>query len=273
MLTGSVRILALLIAAPLCAGAEILDRDRIHTEYNNGDFDQVEKELEGFRSRNKSYGHDDSVFIAKHLAVVYAANPQTREKGRYFMFRLLELLPSAKIVDMFVSEEIDRIFDKVKEEFLAKQYALGKTPGATAYQTPETIQPAKTPDRQKPVGKKPIQEEESSGAGYWMAGGLGLVAVGAAVYYMLPQEKAPRIRSMSLKNSRVGPAALVFACLAPKSACSQVSFVERCGRSFRGTDNPLHSRPHVAGMAPTPISQWGNVGRYEASNYAFRAKV
>jgi len=33
------------------------------------------------------------------------------------MFRLLELLPSAKLVDMFVSEEIDRIFDKVRDEF------------------------------------------------------------------------------------------------------------------------------------------------------------
>lgn len=191
MLTGLIRIVALLIAAPLCAGAEILDRDRIHADYNNGEFDQVEKELEGFRSRNNSYSHDDSVFIAKHLAVVYAANPQTREKGRYYMFRLLELLPSAKIVDMFVSEEIDRIFDKVKEEFLAKQHALGKTPTKTAYQTPETIQPTKTPENQKPVGKTRVKEEKSSGAGYWMAGGVGLVAVGAAAYFMLSQEKAP----------------------------------------------------------------------------------
>ena len=182
------------LAAPLCVGAEILDRDKIHTDYNNGEFDLVEKELEGFRSRNKSYSHDDSVFIAKHLAVVYAANPQTREKGRYFMFRLLELLPSAKIVDMFVSEEIDRIFDKVKEEFLAKQNALGKSPAKSAYQAPETIQPPKTPDtpeKQKHASQSPVGEKESSGARYWVVGGMGLAAVGAAVYFMLPQEKAP----------------------------------------------------------------------------------
>lgn len=191
MLTGLILIVWALLAAPLCAGAEILDRDKIHSDYNNGEFDQVEKELEGFRGRNKSYSHDDSVFIAKHLAVVYAANPQTREKGRYFMFRLLELLPSAKIVDMFVSEEIDRIFDKVKEEFLAKQHALGKSPAKSAYQAPETIPTPKTPEKQKHAGESTAGKKESSGAGYWMAGGVGLAAVGAAVYFMLPQEKAP----------------------------------------------------------------------------------
>ena len=40
---------------------------------------------------------------AKHLAVVYTANPQTREKGKYFMRRLPALLPTAKLVDMYVS--------------------------------------------------------------------------------------------------------------------------------------------------------------------------
>ena len=63
--------------------------------------------------------------IAKHLAGVYSAHPATREKGRYYMHRLLELVPSAKLVDMYVSEEIDRIFDKVREEFLARQRSFG----------------------------------------------------------------------------------------------------------------------------------------------------
>jgi hypothetical protein len=32
------------------------------------------------------------------LAVVDTASPKTREKGRYYMMRLLELVPSTKLV-------------------------------------------------------------------------------------------------------------------------------------------------------------------------------
>jgi hypothetical protein len=81
--------------------------------------------LEAYMRGNKTYSRADSVFIAKHLAVVYSANPVTREKGKYYMNRLLELMPSAKLVDMYVSDEIDRIFDKVREEFLSRQRSFG----------------------------------------------------------------------------------------------------------------------------------------------------
>lgn len=104
---------------------ESLDQTKIHAVYNNGDFEPVILVLEGFIKRNKTYSHSDSVFIAKHLAVMYSANPATRERGKYYMYRLLELLPSAKLVDMYVSEEVDRIFDRVREEFMARQRGFG----------------------------------------------------------------------------------------------------------------------------------------------------
>src|SRR4051812_39482680 len=91
---------------------DTLDQKKIHNDYNDGNFETVTNSLEGFMRRNKTFSHGDSVFIAKHLAVVYSANPATREKGKYYMNRLLELLPSAKLVDMYVSDEIDRIFEK-----------------------------------------------------------------------------------------------------------------------------------------------------------------
>ncbi len=106
-------------------GSDTLDQVRIHDLYNNGDFEPVITVLESFTRTHPSFSNSDSVFIAKHLAVVYSANPDTREKGKYYMFRLLELVPSAKLVDMFVSEEVDRIFDKVREEFLTRQHAFG----------------------------------------------------------------------------------------------------------------------------------------------------
>ena len=102
-----------------------LNQKDIHAAYNEGDFDKVTALIDGFNKSNKTYSRADSIFIAKHLAVVYSANPQTREKGRYFMYRLLEMMPSAELVDMFVSDEIDRIFDKVRKEFIARQKGFG----------------------------------------------------------------------------------------------------------------------------------------------------
>ena len=106
--------------------AHPLDQKRIHETYTEGDFEAVIAAIDSFTLVNKVFSHSDSVFIAKHLAVIYTANPKTREKGKNYMFRLLSLLPSAKIVDMFVSDEIDHIFEKVREEYVVRQEFLGQ---------------------------------------------------------------------------------------------------------------------------------------------------
>jgi hypothetical protein len=108
-------------AAAAVPAVEALEKERVHADYNDGDFDAVASALESFMARNKTYAHDDSVFIAKHLAVVYTADPAKREKGKYYMYRLLDLVPSAKLIDMFVSDEIDRIFEKVREEYYVRK--------------------------------------------------------------------------------------------------------------------------------------------------------
>lgn len=164
---------------------ESLDQKKIHALYNNGDFDPVIEVLEGFMKRNKTYAKSDSIFIAKHLAVVYTANPGTRERGKYYMYRLLELLPSAKLVDMFVSDEVDRIFDKVREEFMVRQKHFGVDTAGLAL-----------PERPRGEGeprKQPVKRKKS-----WVpwtaAVAAGGVAVAAGAYFILQSddgEKAP----------------------------------------------------------------------------------
>jgi hypothetical protein len=167
---------------------ETLDHKTIHEQYNEGDFENVTSALEDFMRRNRTYSHEDSVFIAKHLAVVYTAHPATREKGKYYMHRLLELLPSAKLVDMYVSEEIDRIFDKIREEFLARRRSLNA-------EAPRTALPAASPARQAPSAPaRPGNraEPERGKARFWIAGGAVVVLAGAGAAYLIHQnEKAP----------------------------------------------------------------------------------
>ena len=179
--------------APVPAAAAApaaLDQKRIHADYNEGNFEKVTAALEGFMDRNKTYSQADSVFIAKHLAVVYSANPGTREKGKYFMFRLLEMLPSAKLIDMYVSDEIDRIFDKVREEFVARQKSFGvdsaeitsprKSPVTPVQANPETV-------AAKPAQSAP-EKRKTSRTAYFVAGSAALVVTAGVVTYLMASD-------------------------------------------------------------------------------------
>jgi hypothetical protein len=158
---------------------EELNQKAIHNLYNNGDFEPVIDVLERFQKNHETYSFSDSVFIAKHLAVVYTASPETREKGRYFMMRLLELVPTAKLVDMFVSDEIDRIFEKVREEFLAKQHGFGLDSLTVMLRHEPEGDPDPRTEREK-------QLTNSSGgrAKYWWIGGATIIAIGATSYVL-----------------------------------------------------------------------------------------
>lgn len=98
------------------AASAFPDQARIRADYHNGDFDKVIKALEGFQKSGRACTAAESLFLEKHLAVVYAANPGTRELGRYHMYKLLDLAPQADLLDMFVGEEVDGVFDKVRKE-------------------------------------------------------------------------------------------------------------------------------------------------------------
>jgi hypothetical protein len=194
--------LFLLLGWPVFAGGlnepiEVLDQKRIHGDYNNGDFDRVTNVLEGFMKRNTRWVHSDSVFIAKHLAVVYSANPDTREKGKFYMFRLLQLVPSAKLVDMFVSDEIDRIFEKVREEFLVRQRGFGvdSTQVSIPEKAPARGQPVRGEAEPLPRGSTGPETPHvaaskpagKSNAMYWVAGGVGVAAAATLAFIYLDE--------------------------------------------------------------------------------------
>ena len=169
--------------------AATLDQKKIHQAYNEGDFEMVLTNIEAFTKDAKEYGRADSIFIAKHLAVVYTANPQTREKGKYYMYRLLDLLPSAQLVDMYVSDEIDHIFDKVRAEFVNRQRSFGVDSSRLSL-----------PD--KPVGRDvdsakaatPSRKEAKIKPGYWIAGGVGMMAGGILLFHMMQErERDPEV--------------------------------------------------------------------------------
>lgn len=98
------------------APAAKLDQKAIHDEYVNGNFEIVIERITDFQKENPGHSREDSIFIARHLAVVHAANPKSVEAGKHWMHRLILISPTADLSGMYVSEEIDRIFGRVKQE-------------------------------------------------------------------------------------------------------------------------------------------------------------
>jgi hypothetical protein len=150
---------ALAVAAPVP-----LDRARVHAEYQNGDFDKVIRDLEAYMKSGRHASRSDSVFIAKHLAVVYAANPDTRERGRYYMLRMLDLAPETDLLDMFVGEEVDGVFGKVSKEYamMSKAAKIAKPVPAPAASVPAPApRSAAVPRAAVPVRSAPPRRAES----------------------------------------------------------------------------------------------------------------
>jgi hypothetical protein len=163
-------ILASLVVSGAFAGGKPLNQIEVHYKYSDGDFPAVITSIEAFTHANKTYPRADSIFIAKHLAVVYTANPDTRERGKYYMYQLLELVPSAELVDMYVSDEIEKIFGRVKQEYEAKR--KDKAEFAT-YQAEKS---------KPPLWKNP-----------WVWGGAAAVAVGGiTAAILLHEDDKPR---------------------------------------------------------------------------------
>jgi hypothetical protein len=157
-----------------------------HEAYTNGDFEVVLTHIEGYQKRHPRHSLADSIFIAKHLAVVHASNPQTREKGRYHMFRMLEMDPSADLVDMFISQDLDVMFEKVRKEFLVRQNRGQKalTPYAPTPHSKVDPPKAEKVDRLPPAPIAEAAPKKSGNTWIWIAGGAAVAAGAVTAYYL-----------------------------------------------------------------------------------------
>jgi hypothetical protein len=156
-----------------------VDSARVHKLYLEGDFDEAIALLESNLKGNRRYRHEDSVFIFKHLGVMYAAQYETREKGKYFMHRLLLVEPTAKIMDMYASDMIYMIFKNIQEEFEQNRMQLAGHSAGRGEPRPDSARPLKSgPREDTSEGKKWI----------WAGAALATVAAGVGAYYLLSDE-------------------------------------------------------------------------------------
>ena len=164
----------------------LLDTSTIRKYYLDGEFEPAIEILETGMKEKRPYNHGDSVFIFKHLGVMYAAKYETRERGKYFMHQLLMTEPTAKIMDMYASDMIYMIFKNIQDEFESTRARLdeAESNGAGNNQANQSSSTS--------TGSTGNQESSSGLAPfYWV--GAGVVTAGVAAYFLLSEEPKTNI--------------------------------------------------------------------------------
>ncbi|MDQ3003160.1 MAG: hypothetical protein M3Y08_18105 [Fibrobacterota bacterium] len=150
--------------------------------YLDGEFEDAIKILEAGLRDKRAFKHDDSVFIYKHLGVMYAAKYETREKGKYFMHQLLMTEPTAKIMDMYASDMIYMIFKNIQDEF---ESTRGRLVRAETHLRENALPEPKPITNAEPAKVSP----SSHGKGWvWLGATTAVVAAGMGAYFMLSDE-------------------------------------------------------------------------------------
>ncbi len=184
-----------------------LDRKFIEENYYNGDFDPCLEALEHYRKSNPGMTRDDTIFVYKHLSVMYAAQAETRHKAESYMYQLLKVLPSAELLDMYISSEIQALFERVRRDYEKRKELLarkashdserrdsesgvtgagvaGGDPGSQGNQAKQTGSQGSASEREL---------EPSRGGGqavYWLAGGTATaIAVGGFLWWSLQSDE------------------------------------------------------------------------------------
>jgi hypothetical protein len=153
-----------------------IDKKLVRDYYFEGDFDEVKKTLEAFRKNNPDAAVHDLAFVYKYLGVVYAADQETRQKAESYLFQMLKLMPKIDLADMYVSEQVEDIFQKVKKRHQEMH------PDQQADSSPD-----------KDASQKETQDSPTSKRWiWWTAGGVGVAAMVTGFLLLSSEEKAEK---------------------------------------------------------------------------------
>ncbi|MEO7426187.1 MAG: hypothetical protein ABI036_13450 [Fibrobacteria bacterium] len=167
-----------------------VDLTKVHRLYLDGDFEPAIAMLENALKEKGQYTHGDSVSIFKHLGVMYAAQSETREKGKYYMHKLLMVEPTAKIMDMYASDMIYMIYKNIQEEFEQNRALAAPEKNADQADSMPTRNQTPLAAENQARSRAPKEEARASGSKKWVWAGAAVVTVaaGAGAYYLLSQK-------------------------------------------------------------------------------------
>jgi hypothetical protein len=217
------------------AGGWSFSRHRALECYRQGDFEQVIRQLSPILSVGNPVSKMDSIFAFRLLGVVYAADPKTRELGRHCWMNLLDRDPQANLVDLFVGEELDHLWERARLEHQARMAMLQRARKDTVWMTSddaaalqklldmedESIPPKSSEQHQvaervqeKTMSEMPIPSATipfGNGSvsdnrpywkrpGTWIAASMAAGVVGFTVYYTFGENAEPPQKLYHVSN-------------------------------------------------------------------------
>lgn len=214
--------LLLIIQLPLClhakppseSGADrkgqivAIDTTKLHQTYLDGDFDilivSAEKALKSAACATAS----ESLFVHKHLAVVYAKYPEKSEVAKYHMVRMLNIDLNATLYDMDASDVVYTLFDRVKAENdvrVKRRTATNPKPYAATggIQSKNSDPGSSDPQRVwrvEPNARPKANREGNSKKWLYWVGGISAVGLGVGVTAYLWPDPKPTIEVNPVDN-------------------------------------------------------------------------
>ncbi len=154
-----------------------LDTAKVRAQYLDGEFQSAIDILEAELKENDRISHSDSVFIFKHLGVMYAADYEQRERGKMFMYKLLTTEPTAKIMDMYASDMIYMIFKNIQDEFETKRVRLGRQ------NTDRVLTDSNSKSSPALSDSKQVEKQSKGRTLIWIGATGAVVAAGVVGYF------------------------------------------------------------------------------------------
>lgn len=173
-----------------------LDTAAVHAIYTDGDFDEVISNLEPYLTQKLPMSRAESLFVFKHLGVIFSKDAASREKGKYCFRKLFDLNPEAQILDMYATDDIYAVFRTVRDEWALShpEYTSSQTASSTNGSSTNNASIASNP---APMGSRPAGRDDRQSAGnpgqkdewkMWsIAGGAALVTAGVATWFLISQ--------------------------------------------------------------------------------------
>ena len=170
-----------------------LDKQVIKELYIESEFDKIVNILEKYRREVKNPSDEDKAFTYKYLSVVYASNPNQREKAEAYMYRLLQIIPTVELFDLYVSMNVEVIFKQVKARFEEEQQYM-----QAHDEVGRPIDPTKELSKQDP--ESPNQEKQKKSYAWlkWTAGGLATAGL-ITGYLIFANESEQKVTSRTTK--------------------------------------------------------------------------
>lgn len=168
-----------------------LPSKEVESAYKNGELDSVVIYIKRGRAKPVFMDSRDSIIAFKYLGVIYSADPQTREKGRYYFNQLLKKDHRATIADLGPGETARAVFKEVREEFFELNPDL-RAAEPTLIAVPAQGQAAPPAPAPAPAAvAAPVRKR--SHTWLWIAGGVVIGGGAIAVAVLDPPAKTTKL--------------------------------------------------------------------------------